>query len=76
MMGNMKAAVLPEPVWAHAMRSRPAREMGMAWRWTGVGRVYLQRLMLLFTASPRSRSWNELIGSGTFCPDTSTGMSS
>ena len=30
MMGNMNAAVLPEPVCAHAMRSRPERLMGTA----------------------------------------------
>ncbi len=37
MMGSMKAAVLPVPVWAVAMRSRPARTAGMAWAWIGVG---------------------------------------
>lgn len=29
MMGKQKAAVLPEPVCAHAIMSRPARPMGM-----------------------------------------------
>ena len=29
MMGKQKAAVLPEPVWAQAIMSRPASPMGM-----------------------------------------------
>lgn len=36
-MGKMKAAVLPEPVCAHAIRSRLASAMGMAYFCTGVG---------------------------------------
>ena len=39
-MGNRKAAVLPEPVWAHAMRSRPSIMMGRAYFCTGVGLEY------------------------------------
>lgn len=35
--GIRKAAVLPEPVWAHAIRSRPSRIMGRACFCTGVG---------------------------------------
>lgn len=54
MMGKQKAAVLPEPVWAHAMRSRPCRQMGMEYFWTGVGLSYLQRLILAFSPGPRS----------------------
>ena len=38
-IGSTKAAVLPVPVWAPAMRSRPARTSGMASAWTGVGSV-------------------------------------
>ena len=37
MTGSMKAAVLPEPVWAHAMMSRPFSAIGMAYLCTGVG---------------------------------------
>ena len=46
MMGKQKAAVLPEPVWAQAMRSRPFRAMGMAYFWTGVGLEYFNLSML------------------------------
>ena len=49
MMGRQKAAVLPEPVCAHAMRSRFASEMGMAWRCTGVGFEYLHWRMFSIT---------------------------
>ncbi len=37
MTGSMKAAVLPEPVWAHAIMSRPFSAIGMAYLCTGVG---------------------------------------
>ena len=33
----MNAAVLPVPVWAMPIRSRPDRMGGMAWTWMGVG---------------------------------------
>lgn len=35
--GIKKEAVLPEPVWAHAIRSRPLTEMGTVYFWMGVG---------------------------------------
>ena len=35
--GSEKAAVLPVPVLAAAMRSRPSSARGMACSWTGVG---------------------------------------
>jgi hypothetical protein len=76
MMGKQKAAVFPDPVWAHAMRSLPAREMGMAWRCTGVGRTYLQRRMLSLSPAPRSISAKVETGGGTSRPLVSTGMSS
>ena len=56
MMGKEKAAVLPDPVWAQAMRSRPASAIGMACFCTGVGFVYLQRAMLLSSSGPTSMS--------------------
>ncbi len=37
MMGRRKAAVLPVPVAAVPMTSRPARAGGIAWAWIGVG---------------------------------------
>ena len=36
-IGKRKAAVLPEPVCAHAMMSKPAHRMGTAYFCTGVG---------------------------------------
>jgi hypothetical protein len=36
-MGRVKPAVLPVPVWARPMRSRPSSTRGMAWTWMGVG---------------------------------------
>ncbi len=38
-IGSTNAAVLPVPVWAPAMRSRPASTSGMASAWTGVASV-------------------------------------
>lgn len=38
-MGRAKAAVLPEPVSASAIRSRPARARGMDSTWMGVGNL-------------------------------------
>jgi hypothetical protein len=40
-MGRANAAVLPDPVSARPMMSRPARASGMAAAWMGVGCVYL-----------------------------------
>ena len=39
-MGNAKAAVLPVPVCAEPITSRPARICGIACAWIGVGRSY------------------------------------
>src|SRR5690606_37427125 len=39
-IGSVKAAVLPVPVWAAPMTSRPSKTTGMAWLWIGVGVVY------------------------------------
>ena len=36
-MGSAKAAVLPVPVWAQPIRSRPASTGGMAPAWMGEG---------------------------------------
>ena len=38
-IGRVKAAVLPVPVWAMPRTSRPARATGMACSWIGVGVV-------------------------------------
>src|SRR3712207_8528199 len=39
-IGRPKAAVLPEPVWAWPMTSRPSSIGGMACSWMGLGRPY------------------------------------
>ena len=39
MLGSMKAAVLPVPVWAMPIRSRPSSTGGIACAWIGVGVV-------------------------------------
>ncbi|WVZ60931.1 hypothetical protein U9M48_010885, partial [Paspalum notatum var. saurae] len=65
MIGKQKAAVFPDPVCAQAMRSRPAMEIGMACRCTGVGFTYLHLRMFSFTASPKSISAKVLAGGGT-----------
>ena len=76
MIGKQKAAVLPEPVCAHAIRSRRLSEMGIAYFCTGVGFLNLHRWMLRLMAAPKSMSAKSLMGSGQSCPDVSTGMSS
>jgi hypothetical protein len=38
-IGRVKAAVLPVPVWAMPSTSRPTRATGMACSWIGVGVV-------------------------------------
>jgi hypothetical protein len=36
-IGRVKAAVLPVPVWAQPRTSRPMSTIGMACSWMGVG---------------------------------------
>ncbi len=38
-IGRVNEAVLPVPVWAMPMTSRPLRTVGMPWAWIGVGVV-------------------------------------
>ena len=76
MMGKQNAAVLPEPVCAHAIKSLPARDAGMAYFCTGVGFLNLHLFTFAFTLDPRSRSSKEEIGAGTSRPLVSTGISS
>ena len=44
-MGRRKAAVLPDPVWAQDMRSRPDMTMGRQRFCTGVGTLYPDLVM-------------------------------
>src|SRR5690625_5457123 len=54
-IGRTKAAVLPVPVCAHPMTSRPVVATGMACAWIGVGEVYPVSWMprKTFSESPR-----------------------
>lgn len=75
-VGRRNAAVFPDPVWAQAIKSRPASEIGMACFCTGVGLSYFARRTLFIREGAKSSSANELHPSGTSAPLTSTGMSS
>jgi len=44
-------AVFPDPVWAQAIRSRPAEIMGIPCFWTGVGFTYPDFFTFLFSDS-------------------------
>ena len=68
MTGNRKPPVLPDPVCAHAIRSRPAYPMGMEYFCTGVGRVNLDSAMLAIMRSPRISELNSSRGSGQPSP--------
>ena len=54
--GSRKAAVLPVPVGADAIRSRPASSTGMACAWTGVGWLISRRLRASRRGAARPRS--------------------
>ena len=75
-VGNKKPAVFPDPVCAHAIRSRLEIPMGMEYFCTGVGLVYPHRLVVRIRSSPSMSTSKLSMGSGTFSPDVSTGMSS
>src|SRR5215210_1519608 len=55
-MGRPNAAVLPLPVWAWPITSRPSRSGGMAWTWIGLGDSYptSRRAASMDSESPRS----------------------
>mmetsp|Transcript_106880 Transcript_106880/g.212235 ORF Transcript_106880/g.212235 Transcript_106880/m.212235 type:complete len:233 (-) Transcript_106880:207-905(-) len=74
--GTMNAQVLPEPVWAQAIRSRPLQTSGMECFCTGVGRSYPQRCRFLASGSLRSASRKRSIlqFSSQFRPVTLTGI--
>ena len=74
-MGKRKPPVFPEPVWAHAIRSRPPATMGMEYFWTGVGVAYLAYPMFSRRTGSIGGLVNSVTGSGTPLPEASTGMS-
>lgn len=74
-MGRRKAAVLPDPVWEQAIKSRFAIPMAMPCRCTGVGRSYF--INLINTSKIRECSpllLKSSIGGGTSSPVTFTFM--
>mmetsp|Transcript_13552 Transcript_13552/g.32928 ORF Transcript_13552/g.32928 Transcript_13552/m.32928 type:complete len:264 (-) Transcript_13552:1314-2105(-) len=79
-IGNRNAAVLPDPVWAHAMMSCPEQRIGSACFCTGVGTTYPAREMLSLIGCARSSaSWKVSMTGIPICSIVgthSTGMSS
>lgn len=69
-IGSINAAVFPDPVWAHAIRSLLARMIGMAVFWIGVGSLYPDFSIFDNSKSdnPDSRKLN--IGAGAELPVT------
>src|SRR5438105_166711 len=61
-MGSAKAAVLPVPVWAVPIRSLPARTIGKARSWIGVGVVNPIACVPRTTSGERPKSLNDTRG--------------
>src|SRR6185437_3575274 len=59
-IGRAKAAVLPVPVCAMPMTSRPWRAIGMVWSWIGVGVTYFSSVRARRIGSARPNSLNEV----------------
>lgn len=74
MTGSKKAAVLPDPVCAQAIRSRPAATMANEYFCTGVGTVYLVRKTFSMRLLWNLASAKVLTQGGTASPVTLTGM--
>mmetsp|Transcript_39179 Transcript_39179/g.65055 ORF Transcript_39179/g.65055 Transcript_39179/m.65055 type:complete len:222 (-) Transcript_39179:33-698(-) len=62
-LGRAYARVLPLPVWAMPMQSRPRNKMGHAKDWMGYGLSNFL-VTILFTASPKSTSSKVRTGGG------------
>lgn len=75
-IGKRNAAVLPDPVCAHAITSRPAIIMGIACFCIGVGFVYLDFCTFSNKNGRKPDSSKFCIGVGIFSPDTFTSISS
>ena len=73
-IGSRKDAVLPLPVCAHAIRSRPAIEIGTVYFWIGVGFAYPASWMFWFSTSGRLSPAKSAAGGGASRPEVSTGM--
>ena len=59
-IGSANAAVLPVPVPAWPIRSRPVSSSGIASRWMGVGSSYPRAVTALTSASPRPSASNRM----------------
>src|SRR5665213_1895859 len=60
MIGSAKAAVLPVPVCAMPITSRPCSTSGMVWAWIGVGVRYFSAARARRIGSARPKSLNEV----------------
>ena len=67
-MGRRKAAVLPEPVWAQAIRSLPSRMMASPCFCTGVRTEYLARRTFSRRTVARPELGKSRTGEGLFSP--------
>src|SRR5262249_17177761 len=61
--GSRKAAVLPVPVWAWPMTSRPARASGIRAAWIGVGWKYEARSRAVRTGGESDKDWKPFAAS-------------
>mmetsp|Transcript_21523 Transcript_21523/g.64392 ORF Transcript_21523/g.64392 Transcript_21523/m.64392 type:complete len:326 (-) Transcript_21523:804-1781(-) len=68
--GTVKAMVLPEPVKAMPIMSRPESATGMPWTWMGVGRLMFFSRRALSRSPGRPMPSKVLIGGGTRSPST------
>merc|ERR1719234_2576522 len=76
MMGKRKAAVLPEPVWAHAIMSLEAKTIGMPFFWIGVGLLEPDLVTFSTRIGRRPAPVKLLMALGLLSPVTDTGMAS
>mmetsp|Transcript_4212 Transcript_4212/g.17323 ORF Transcript_4212/g.17323 Transcript_4212/m.17323 type:complete len:208 (+) Transcript_4212:3619-4242(+) len=67
-MGNTYDSVLPDPVFATPMQSRPDMITGSAWHWIGIGLSKPLRRMSSMTRLLRPACAHVLIGRGTSLP--------
>mmetsp|Transcript_6032 Transcript_6032/g.13284 ORF Transcript_6032/g.13284 Transcript_6032/m.13284 type:complete len:273 (+) Transcript_6032:1011-1829(+) len=69
-MGSVKTSVLPEPVKAIPIKSRPDSNAGMPWIWIGVGFLMPLSRNAFSTGSGNRISLNDLMGGGMPSPST------
>lgn len=77
-MGNAKAAVLPLPVSANPIRSRPCSASGIDSVWIGVGALYPKAVQASHRESMIPRSWKlrDTVGAGSVLSPSCCALSS